>query len=57
MQATTSLGFATSNKEVRRKLAEGAIRVNGEVVSDPAIILKAGDKISFGAKRHGLVTA
>lgn len=55
IQATTGLGFATSNKEVRRKLSEGAIRVNGEVVTDPAIILKAGDKISFGPKRHGLV--
>ena len=56
LQGTTALGFAASNKEVRRKLAEGAIRVNGEVVSDPALSLKAGDKISFGAKRHGLVT-
>lgn len=57
IQATTGLGFATSNKEVRRKLAEGAIKVNGEVVTDPAIPLKAGDKLSFGAKKHGLVTA
>ena len=55
VQATTGLGFATSNKEVRRKLGEGAIRVNGEVVTDPAIILKAGDKLSFGAKKHGLI--
>jgi len=57
IQATTGLGFATSNKEVRRKLAEGAIKVNGEVVTDPAATLKAGDKLSFGAKKHGLVTA
>ncbi|WP_150292214.1 tyrosine--tRNA ligase [Sphingobium estronivorans] len=57
VQGTTALGFATSNKEVRRKLSEGAIRVNGEVVSDPALVLKAGDKVSFGAKKHGLVTA
>jgi tyrosyl-tRNA synthetase len=57
VQATTGLGFATSNKEVRRKLAEGAIKVNGEVVTDPAVTLKAGDKLSFGAKKHGLVTA
>ena len=56
IQATTGLGFATSNKEVRRKLAEGAIKVNGEVVTDPAVTLKAGDKLSFGAKKHGLVT-
>ena len=57
IQATTGLGFATSNKEVRRKLAEGAIKVNGEVVTDPAVTLKVGDKLSFGAKKHGLVTA
>ncbi len=57
VQATTGLGFATSNKEVRRKLAEGAIRVNGDVVTDPAVLVKAGDKLSFGAKRHGLVVA
>ena len=55
VQATTALGFATSNKEVRRKLSEGAIRVNGTVVTDPAVMLKAGDKLSFGAKKHGLV--
>jgi tyrosyl-tRNA synthetase len=53
--AITGLGFATSNKEVRRKLGEGAIRVNGDVVSDPAFALKAGDKVSFGAKKHGLI--
>ncbi len=53
--ATTGLGFATSNKEVRRKLIEGAIRVNGEVITDPAVTLKAGDKLSFGAKKHGLI--
>ena len=55
VQATTALGFATSNKEVRRKLDEGAIRVNGDVVKDPHFALKAGDKVSFGAKKHGLI--
>jgi tyrosyl-tRNA synthetase len=55
VQATTGLGFATSNKEVRRKLTEGAIKVNGETVTDPNVTLKPGDKLSFGAKKHGLV--
>jgi tyrosyl-tRNA synthetase len=55
VQAIVGLGFATSNKEVRRKLTEGAIRLNGTVVSDPAQIVAPGDKLSFGAKRHGLV--
>jgi len=55
MQANVALGFAASNSEVKRKLAEGAIRVNGEVVRDGTIGLKAGDKVSFGAKKHGLI--
>ncbi len=57
VQAITGLGFATSNKEVRRKLAEGAIRVNGDVITDPAVTVQPGDKLSFGAKKHGLVVA
>ncbi|RHW17280.1 tyrosine--tRNA ligase [Sphingomonas gilva] len=52
-----ALGFAASNGEVKRKLAEGAIRVNGEVVREPAHPVAAGDKVSFGAKKHGLVAA
>ncbi|RJG53960.1 tyrosine--tRNA ligase [Sphingobium terrigena] len=57
VQANVALGFATSNKEARRKLSENAIRVNGEVVNDPALTLKPGDKVSFGAKKHGIVVA
>jgi len=57
LQATTALGFAPSNKEVRRKLAEGAIRLNGVVVSDGATQVKPGDKLSFGAKKHGLIVS
>ena len=53
--ANTQLGFASSNKEARRKLEEGAIRVNDEKVSDPAFIVRPGDKVSFGAKKHGLM--
>jgi len=53
--AVVALGFATSNKEARRKLDEGAIRVNDEVVHDPAYAPKSGDKISFGKKKHGVV--
>lgn len=55
VQANVALGFASSNKEARRKLAEGAIRVNGEMVSDPTLMLRPGDKVSFGTKKHGLV--
>ena len=55
MQAVTGLGFAASNKEVKRKVAEGAIRINDVAVSDPATPVAAGDKVSFGAKKHGLI--
>ncbi|MDX3909723.1 MAG: tyrosine--tRNA ligase [Sphingobium sp.] len=57
VQANVALGFATSNKEARRKITEGAIRVNGTVVTDPSHPLHPGDKVSFGSKKHGLVAA
>jgi tyrosyl-tRNA synthetase len=56
MSALVALGFAPSNKEVKRKVTEGAIRVNGSVVNDPLAPVAPGQKISFGAKRHGLIT-
>ena len=54
-RAATGLGFVASNKEARRKLQEGAIRVNDEKVSDPAWLVYPSDKVSFGAKKHGLM--
>ena len=57
VQANVAIGFATSNKEVKRKIEEGAIRVNGEKVTSADFIVKPGDKISFGAKKHGVLTA
>jgi tyrosyl-tRNA synthetase len=55
LQANTALGFAASNKEVKRKIDEGAIRVNDQKVSDYTHVVKPGDKISFGQKKHGMV--
>jgi tyrosyl-tRNA synthetase len=55
VQANVALGFATSNKEARRKLVEGAIKLNGAVVTDATVQVQAGDKVSFGAKKHGLI--
>ena len=55
MQALTGLGFAASNKEVKRKVAEGAIRINDVAISDPVAPVAAGDKVSFGTKKHGLI--
>ena len=57
-QALTQLGFSASNKEARRKIAEGAVRLNDEAVSDPALTVEVGDepvKLSLGKKRHALL--
>ena len=56
--ALTALGFTPSNKEAKRKIAEGAVRLNDQPVSDPGLVVEAGPepiKISLGKKRHGLL--
>ena len=56
--ALTGLGFAASNGEARRKIAEGAVRIDGAVVSDPALEVTVGGdpvKLSLGKKKHGLL--
>ena len=57
--ALTGLGLAASKGEVRRKIGEGAVKVDGVVISDPALVISVGDapiKVSLGKKKHGLVT-
>jgi tyrosyl-tRNA synthetase len=56
--ALTQLGFSSSNKEARRKIAEGAVRLNDKAVSDPALTVEVGNepvKLSLGKKRHALL--
>jgi tyrosyl-tRNA synthetase len=56
--ALTALGFTSSNKEAKRKIAEGAVRLNDEAITDPAYQLTAADqpvKLSLGKKRHALL--
>jgi tyrosyl-tRNA synthetase len=58
LAALTGLGFCASNGEARRKIAEGAVRLNDQPVSDPGLTVEvAGDpvKLSLGKKRHGLL--
>jgi tyrosyl-tRNA synthetase len=53
--ALTSSGLAASNGEARRKVSEGAVRVNDVPVSDPQsdIVLDGAEaKLSLGKKRH-----
>ena len=57
--ALTALGFTPSNKEAKRKIAEGAVRLDDVTVNDPALVLIGGDeplKLSLGKKRHALLT-
>ena len=58
VQALTSLGFAASNGEARRKVGEGAVKLNGETVSDPQLVIELASeplKLSLGKKRHGIL--
>ncbi len=58
VDALRELGFAASNKEARRKLEEGAVKVDGVVIRDPQHLIgpAAGDvPVSLGSKKHGLV--
>ena len=58
MEALIGLGFVTSKGEARRKIAEGAVRADGTVITDPDHILHFGPtprKISLGKKKHGLL--
>jgi tyrosyl-tRNA synthetase len=57
IQAFTEIGFAASNKEVKRKIEEGAIRLNGEKVGGFDAVVRPGDRISFGQKKHGMIVA
>jgi tyrosyl-tRNA synthetase len=53
-----ALGFVDSKAEARRKIGEGAVRVNGDSVQDPlAVVATSAEpvKISLGKKKHGLL--
>ena len=55
----TELGFTKSNGEAKRKVAEGAVKLDGEAVADPAYLveLSAGAemRLSLGKKRHAIL--
>jgi tyrosyl-tRNA synthetase len=56
--ALTALGFTPSNKEAKRKIAEGAVRLDDVTVNDSGLILVPNDepmKLSLGRKKHGLL--
>jgi tyrosyl-tRNA synthetase len=57
--ALSAIGFTQSNGEAKRKIAEGAVRLDGEPASDPGLLLLVEDggeiKLSLGKKKHGLL--
>jgi len=58
--ALTQIGFTASGGEAKRKLAEGAVKLDDEPVKDPAYVINVAEgetvKISLGKKKHGLLT-
>ncbi|MGX7895227.1 tyrosine--tRNA ligase [Tsuneonella sp. HG222] len=57
--ACTAIGFAASGGEAKRKIAEGAVRIDDVPQSDPGLLisLSPGEerKLSLGRKRHGIL--
>ncbi|MBX7526760.1 tyrosine--tRNA ligase [Qipengyuania vesicularis] len=55
----TALGFTASNGEAKRKLAEGAVKIDGEAVSDPGHLVEVAEgselKLSLGKKKHAII--
>ncbi|ABC63275.1 tyrosine--tRNA ligase [Erythrobacter litoralis] len=55
----TAIGFTRSNGEAKRKIAEGAVKLDGEATRDPGAMIALAEgaeiKISLGKKRHGLL--
>jgi tyrosyl-tRNA synthetase len=58
LAALTGLAFCASNGEAKRKIAEGAVRVDDQPIGDPSLVVPVGDnpvKVSLGKKKHGLL--
>ncbi|MBO6768527.1 MAG: tyrosine--tRNA ligase [Erythrobacter sp.] len=55
----TALGFTASNGEAKRKLAEGAVKLDGMVVTDPGFLVNVDRndeaKLSLGKKKHAII--
>jgi tyrosyl-tRNA synthetase len=62
LDAFVAAGLVASTSEARRQITSGGLRVNDVVVSNPKMLLRAGDltpegvvKLSFGRKKHVLL--
>ncbi|WP_448586616.1 tyrosine--tRNA ligase [Thermaurantiacus sp.] len=57
VDALVASGLAASKGEARRKIGEGAVRIDGAAVTDPAATLAAPARLSLGRKRHARIEA
>jgi tyrosyl-tRNA synthetase len=57
LAALVSLGFCASNGEAKRKVAEGAVKLDGESLNDVSLVIAVTSerKLSLGKKKHGLL--
>ncbi|MBB3763707.1 tyrosine--tRNA ligase [Sphingomicrobium lutaoense] len=58
LDALTGLGFCASNGEAKRKIKEGAVKLDGAPVTDPQLLIAVVGqpaKLSLGKKKHGLL--
>ena len=57
--ACTALGFTASNGEAKRKIAEGAVRIDDEAITDAGYLVEVASgqtrKLSLGRKRHAIL--
>ena len=57
--ACTALGFTASNGEAKRKIAEGAVRIDDQPVTDIGFVVEvaagAERKLSLGKKKHAVL--
>ena len=57
--ACTEVGFTASNGEAKRKVAEGAVRIDDQPASDPGYLIKLAPgeerKLSLGRKKHAVL--
>ena len=55
----TALGFTASNGEAKRKIAEGAVKLDDEAISDAGHLVELTDdqelRLSVGKKRHAIL--
>jgi tyrosyl-tRNA synthetase len=55
-----ALGFTASGGEAKRKIAEGAVKLEGNVIADPVhlVLPVEGEtlRLSLGKKKHALIT-